>query len=91
MMANLLKKDGMFTYLGFPVKLRKHIYTSNPIEGFNSKLKRDVRKRVQFNSEDNAVLCIVAVCKDYNARTRHIWNISEISEEAKDELGFGII
>lgn len=56
----------MFRYYAYPNVICKSIYTSNTIEGFNSKLQREIRKRISMNSFNNADINIVAVCKNYN-------------------------
>ena len=66
MVRKLRKQIDLFTFMDYPKLLWKSIYTSNAIEGFNSKLKRLTRKRILMNSEDNAVITIVSCCADYN-------------------------
>lgn len=87
-MDSLLQKENLFTYLEFPKELRVQLYTSNPIECFNAKLKRDVSKRIQFNSEDNAFINITAVCKRYNRNAKTIRCLSYLDEKTKIQLGF---
>jgi transposase-like protein len=37
---HLLKnKERYFAFLGYPISLQKHIYTTNPVENFNSRLE----------------------------------------------------
>ena len=66
MVRKLRKQIDLFTFMDYPKLLWKSIYTSNAIEGFNSKLKRLTGKRILMNSEDNAVITIVSCCADYN-------------------------
>lgn len=58
--------DNIFTYLDYPKELKTAICTSNAIESFNAKLKREVRKRILANSGDNTTIVIVNICNNYN-------------------------
>lgn len=46
----------------FPVEVRRIVYTTNAIEALNSKLRRAVRARGHFPSDDDAtkLLCLIA-------------------------------
>lgn len=88
MVTKLRKRTGLFTFMEFPELLWKTIYTSNAIESFNSKLKRQTRKRILLNSEENGTITIAAVAEDYNKnagkiRLRHF---TELSEKEKEGL-----
>ena len=84
--------DNIFSYYSFPEEIRRSLYTSNAIEGFNSKLKRETRKRILMNSEDNASIVITAVCRSYNSsklgRGRN--GLLKVPQEVREELGFDI-
>ena len=88
MVKKLRKKEGLFTYMSYPEQLWKTIYTSNAIEGFNSKLKRATRKRIIMNSEENAMIVITSCCADYNKNSERIVlrHFSEMSDQQKNEL-----
>ena len=75
MVRKLRKQIDLFTFMDYPKLLWKSIYTSNAIEGFNSKLKRLTGKRILMNSEDNAVITIVSCCADYNKNAGKIRTI----------------
>lgn len=87
-MRSLLQKENLFTYLEFPKELRVNIYTSNPIESFNSKLKRTIKRRIQFNSEDNAFINITSVCKKFNKNSKTIRSLISVNEFSRLNLGF---
>ena len=53
--------DNIFSYYSFPEGIRRSLYISNAIEGFNPKPKRETQKRILMNSEDNASIVITAV------------------------------
>ena len=42
------------------------MYLRKAIEGFNSKLKKETRRRVMMNSEENVTIVITFVYRDYN-------------------------
>jgi putative transposase len=88
MVRKLRKQDSLFTFMDYPELLWKSIYTSNAIEGFNSKLKRITRKRILMNSEDNATITITSCCADYNRnagriRLRHF---SDLTDEQRQMI-----
>lgn len=83
-MRKLLEKENLFTFFHYPKEIRKSLYSTNPIESFNSLLKRQTRKRVLMNSESNAILIISEVCESYNKRTRQIRNLTEMEEIERD-------
>ena len=62
MVRKLLAREGLLTFMQYPEPLWRTIYTSNAIEGFNAKLKREARRRVIMNSEENAAIVITACC-----------------------------
>ena len=88
MVKKLRKQIDLFTFMDYPKLLWKSIYTSNAIEGFNSKLKRLTRKRILMNSEDNAVITIVSCCADYNKNAGKIRlrKFNDMSDEEKNSL-----
>ena len=88
MVRKLRKQIDLFTFMDYPKLLWKSIYTSNAIEGYNSKLKRLTRKRILMNSEDNAVITIVSCCADYNKNAGKIRlrKFNDMSDEEKNSL-----
>ena len=88
MVRKLRKQIDLFTFMDYPKLLWNSIYTSNAIEGFNSKLKRLTRKRILMNSEDNAVITIVSCCADYNKNAGKIRlrKFNDMSDEEKNSL-----
>ena len=82
--------DNIFSFYSFPREIRKGLYTSNAIEGFNAKLKRETRKRIQMNSEDNATVVITAICRSYNSSRlgRRMNGLNELDTETRKGLGF---
>ena len=88
MVRKLRKQIDLFTFIVYNDTASNEIYTSNAIEGFNSKLKRLTRKRILMNSEDNAVITIVSCCADYNKNAGKIRlrKVNEMSDEEKNSL-----
>ena len=59
----------------------------NEIEDF---LERASRKRMQFNSEDSALIVLARVCEDHNNNAKPLKYLPELSEEEKERIGFKI-
>jgi transposase-like protein len=45
--------DNLSTYFGFPPEIRKIIYTTNALEGFNRQLRKYTKVRTSFPTEDS--------------------------------------
>ena len=82
--------DNIFTYYDFPKEIRKSVNTSNAIESFNSKLKRETRKRILANSEDNATIVVTALSKSYgkSCGNRVIRGLEKVPKDRREEMGF---
>ena len=82
--------DNIFTYYDFPEEIRESISTSNAIESFNSKLKRETRKRILANSEDNATIVVTALSKSYNKSCgrRRMKGLNKMTTDKREEMGF---
>ena len=93
-MSGMLSKTGMdiFAYYAFFRAIRKSNCTSNAIESLNSKLKRERRKRILANSEDNATIITVNVFRSYDksAGMRSRKGLMEVSREERRRMGFEI-
>ena len=84
------KADSMFRFYEFPKAMWKSIYTSNAAESLNATAKRKTRARIQYNSEDSALIVLAKVYEDYNRNARPARFILEMSEEEKKEMGFAL-
>jgi hypothetical protein len=85
--------DGnIFSFYGFPKEIRRGLYTSNAIEGFNAKRKRETRKRILMNSEENATVVITSICESYNSLKlgREMNGLRELDNATKAGLGFRV-
>lgn len=93
-MSGMLSKTGMgiFAYYAFFRAIRKSNCTSNAIESLNSKLKRERRKRILANSEDNATIITVNVFRSYDksAGMRSRKGLMEVSWEERKRMEFEI-
>ena len=58
-------------------------YTSNPIESFNKKYKKNIRKKEQFPNEDSLDRFTCAIASDYNKQfeSRQMKGFSKCSYE----------
>ena len=84
------KDDSMFRFYEFPKAMWKSIYTSNAAESLNATAKRKTRARIQYNSEDSALIVLAKVYEDYNRNARPARFMLEMSEEEKKEMGFNV-
>ncbi len=84
------KRDSMFRFYEFPKAMWKAIYTSNAAESLNSIAKRKTRARIQYNSEDSALIVLAKVYEDYNRDARPARFMLELSEEEKQSMGFNV-
>lgn len=82
------KRDSMFRFYEFPKPMWRAIYTSNAAESLNATAKRKTRARIQYNSEDSALIVLAKVYEDYNRNARPAKFMIELSEEEKDSMGF---
>lgn len=76
---------GLFEFYSLPRPLSKSTYTSNVIEGFNSKFKRETAQRNNLNSLENASAVLIAVADSYN-RSRKVKRITGYYEMTEGEL-----
>ncbi len=60
------KADHVLTFLEFPEELRHLIYTNNPIEGFNKQIKRELKKQIQFVTEEALEKRLVTMFLHFN-------------------------
>lgn len=71
------KTEHILTFLEFPNELRHLIYTNNPIEGFNKQIKRELKKHIQFVTEEALEKRLVTMFLHYNngfnTRKVHGW------------------
>lgn len=84
------RQEDMFLFYEFPKAMRKAIYTSNAAESLNSIAKRKTRARIQYNSEDSAVIVLAKVYEDYNRAARPARFMLEMSEEERKAMGFDL-
>ena len=88
MARKLSGKPDLLTFMDAPKPLWRSLYTSNPVEGFNAKLKRLTRKRILMNSEENAVLTVASACADYNRNAGRVTlrGFADLGEEERRML-----
>lgn len=65
----LLKNQKLLTCFDFPPAIRASIYSTNLIESFNKKFKRQTKKREQFPNEESLERTLMTVILDYNDRS----------------------
>lgn len=60
------KVGNALTFYEFPTGLRRLIYTNNRIESFNKRIKRMLKKQIQFVAEEALEKRIVSMFLHYN-------------------------
>lgn len=81
---------GLFTYMLFPKAVWRSICTNNVIEGLNSILKADLRKRRSLNSERGGIWLIAEICDSYGRtrKKRKIAGYWDMTDEELTSMGF---
>ncbi len=54
-----------FTYIEYPVEVRRMIYTTNSIENLNRQIRKITKTKVTFDKENNLLDLIYMVIKDF--------------------------
>lgn len=88
MLSLVEKQDAMLAFYEFPKAMRKAICTSNAAESLNSAAKRKTGGRIQYNSEDSALIVLAKVYEDCNRDARPAKFMLEMSEDDKRSMGF---
>lgn len=66
LIKSLDENSGLLTFMDFPKEIRKTIYSTNLIEGFNKLLKSYTKRKDQFPNEASMERFIVSRFNDYN-------------------------
>ena len=89
---SILSDPDIFSYCELPWPIQRSIYTSNAIEGFNSRVKATIRKRVSMNSIGNCLYSILAAVRWYNASAsrRTLRCLKEMTDGELKQCGFTV-
>lgn len=68
----------LLTFYDYPEDIRRSIYSTNLIEGFNKQVKRKVKAKIQFPSVESTEKYLVSLFEEYNFK-----------QGAKMHKGFG--
>ncbi|MDT6659242.1 IS256 family transposase [Enterococcus faecium] len=66
--VKLLLNPALLTFYNFPHAIRRTIYSTNLIEGFNKQLKRYTRRKEQFPNEESLERFLVSQFNNYNQK-----------------------
>lgn len=66
--VNLLLNPALLTFYNFPHAIRRTIYSTNLIEGFNKQLKRYTRRKEQFPNEESLERFFISQFNQYNQK-----------------------
>ncbi|WBY90490.1 IS256 family transposase [Enterococcus faecium] len=81
--VNLLLNPALLTFYNFPHTIRRTIYSTNLIEGFNKQLKRYTRRKEQFPNEESLERFLVSqfnhkICQIKRDKTFHLRNSKKL-------------
>ncbi|NVT19417.1 IS256 family transposase [Listeria monocytogenes] len=66
--VNLLLNPALLTFYNFPHAIRRTIYSTNLIEGFNKQLKKYTKRKEQFPNEESLERFLVSQFNQYNQK-----------------------
>lgn len=66
--VKLLMNPAILTFYNFPPSIRRTIYSTNLIEGFNKQLKKYTKRKEQFPNEESLERFLVSQFKNYNQK-----------------------
>lgn len=66
--VKLLMNPAILTFYNFPPSIRRTIYSTNLIEGFNKQLKKYTRRKEQFPNEESLERFLVSQFNNYNQK-----------------------
>ncbi|RAU64917.1 IS256 family transposase [Enterococcus faecium] len=66
--VNLLLNPALLTFYNFPPSIRRTIYSTNLIEGFNKQLKKYTKRKEQFPNEESLERFLVSQFNNYNQK-----------------------
>ncbi len=73
------KTDNILTFMDYPEELRHLIYTNNPIESLNKQIKRELKRQIQFVTEDALEKRLVTMFLHFNdgltTKKVHGWRV----------------
>ena len=82
--VNVIRDNpSLFSFYDYPAEIQRSLYTSNPIESFNKKYKKNIRKKEQCPNEDSLDRFTCAIASDYNKQfeSRQMKGFSKCSYE----------
>ena len=82
--VNVIRDNpSLFSFYDYPAEIQRSLYTSNPIESFNKKYKKNIRKKEQFPNEGSLDRFTCAIASDYNKQfeSRQMKGFSKCSYE----------
>ncbi len=77
--------DNYFSYINYPPKLRRMIYTTNSLESLNRRIKRTTKIRASFPNEKSALNLVCAMLMDICEKNYQKYKITYLLSE-KDKL-----
>ncbi|UDM73850.1 IS256 family transposase [Vagococcus fluvialis] len=82
--VKLLMNPAILTFYNFPPSIRRTIYSTNLIEGFNKQLKKYTKRKEQFPNEESLERFLVSQFNNYNQK--FLCQIHKSFKEIQDTL-----
>lgn len=82
--VKLLMNPAILTFYNFPPSIRRTIYSTNLIEGFNKQLKKYTKRKEQFPNEESLERFLVSQFNNYNQK--FLCRIHKDFKEIQDTL-----
>jgi len=88
---NLFKEEEQkyyFSYLSFPSRIQRMIYSTNWIERLNKEVRKTQRRRNSFPNPDSALNLICAALMDYEEKSYHVHPVTSFTfvKDILDEM-----
>lgn len=61
-------REYYFSYIGFPVEIRRMIYTTNSIENLNRIIRKGTKNKLSFESPESTLNYVFIITKDFEDR-----------------------
>ena len=81
--VNLFAEEDLefyFTYIKYPARVRRMIYTTNSIENINRQIRKATKNKLSFESPDRLLDYIFIVLKDFEANILMKYSIYEFGQ-----------
>ena len=78
-------KEFYFTYIKYPLAVRRSIYTTNPIENLNRQIRKATRNKYSFEKESRLLDYVFIVVKDFEMQNWQKYPVNLFANWQKEE------